>query len=319
MDAPMMWSEEEHGFLDVFDGLVAEDPDGEQVVAHLKNGPVSVAGQLGEMTSPNDGSFNPYEEAYPIGPLVTASKAQTGAPIGVANTVPPSAAIHQPIIHQPAAQQSQQTIPATRSCPVQGCNSIQANTRMDHLWDHLAEAHGYERMANEYTIVDRHLKRKTVSVVRGLLVRDTRKLAWIKARLRAVDEDISRHSQSYVSRHGLGLTMQQHSIPQANACKKPRLITMLKLVRNEMKQKGSLYNQPSQAQAQSTWEEVYENLVSTFQLDQVAERAVLQRAEQYFNNLRAFMGDDMNEAVPPARVELTDELVLKPGASLPPK
>lgn len=218
----------------------------------------------------------------------------------------------QPVVQQPAVQQSA----PDRSCPVQGCTSLTGNIRLDHLWDHLAEVHGYERAANEYTTADRHLKRKTVPTLKGLFVRDIRKLAWDQARLKAVEEAIRQRDNSYVSCHGFGLTMQ-HSIPQGNAGKKQDLINRLTNVRNEINQLGSLYNQPGPANA--TWDQVYKNLVSTFQLDGNAQKAIVTRAEQYFTNKRTSMGDDMNVNVPPARVVLTDELVVKPGASLPTK
>lgn len=227
----------------------------------------------------------------------------------------------QPVVQQPVAQQhiiQQQAIQQAapdRSCPVQGCTSLSGNTRLDHLWDHLAEVHGYERDANEYTTMDRHLKRKTVSTLNGLFMRDIRKLAWNQARFQALEEAIQQRDNSYVSCHGLGLTMR-HSIPQGNATKKQDLITRLINVRNEINQLGSLYNKPGQ---QGTWDEVYDDLVTTFQLNGNAEKAVVTQAEQYFSNTRASMGDDMNVNVPPARVVLTDELVVKPGASLPPK
>ncbi|KAG6362654.1 hypothetical protein INS49_007746 [Diaporthe citri] len=225
--------------------------------------------------------------------------------------------VQQPIIQQPAFQQPAVQQPAPhRSCPVQSCTSLTGNTRMDHLYDHLAEVHGYERAPNEYSILHHHLKRKTLSTLKGLFIRDIRKLAWDQARLKAVEEAIRQRDNSYVSCHGLGLAMQ-HSIPQANASKKQGLITLLTNVRNEINQLGSLHNHPGQAQ--STWDEVYENLVSTFQLNGNAQKAVVTRASQYFSNTRASMGDDMNVNVTPARVVLTDELVLKPGASLPPK
>lgn len=218
----------------------------------------------------------------------------------------------QPMIQQPAVQRSA----PDRSCPVQGCNSLTGNIRMDHLWDHLAEVHGYERAANEYTTADRHLKRKTVPTLKGLFVRDIRKLAWDQARLQAVEEALRQRDNSYVSCHGFGLTMQ-HSIPQGNAGKKQDLINSLTSVRNEINQLGSLYNQPGQAH--STWDSVYKNLVSTFQLSGNDQKAVVTLAGQYFTNKRTSMGDDMNVNVPPARVVLTDELVVKPGASLPQK
>lgn len=225
--------------------------------------------------------------------------------------------VQQPVIQQPAGQQQpvvQQPAP-DRSCPIQGCNSLQGNNRLDHLWDHLAEVHAYERAANEYTTADRHLKRKTLSALKSLLVRDIRKLAWDQARLQAVEAAIRQHDNSYVSCHGFRLTMQ-HSIPQANASKQ-QLITLLTNVRNDINQLGSFHNQPGQAHR--TWDEVYENLVSTFQLDGNAQKAVVTRAEQYFSSKRTSMGDEMSVTVPPARVVLTDELVVKPGASLPPK
>ncbi|KAI7780220.1 hypothetical protein LA080_016305 [Diaporthe eres] len=187
---------------------------------------------------------------------------------------------------------------------------------MDHLWDHLAEVHGYERAANEYTIADRHLKRKTVRTLKGLFVRDIRKLAWEQARLQAVEEALRQRDSPYVSCHGFGLTMQ-HSIPQGNAGNKQDLINSLTNVRNEINQLESLYNQPGQAQ--STWDSVYKNLGSTFQLSGNDQKAVVARAGKYFANKRTSMGDDMNVNVPPARVVLTDELVVKPGASLPQK
>lgn len=218
----------------------------------------------------------------------------------------------QPIIQQPAVQQPA----ADRSCPVLGCTALIGNIRLDHLWDHLAEVHGYERAANEYTTADRHLKRKTVPTLKGLFIRDIHKLAWDQARLKAIEEAIRQRDNYYVSCHGFVLTMQ-HSIPQGNAGKKQDLITSLTNVRDEINQLGSLYNQPGPANA--TWDQVYKNLVSTFQLDGNAQKAVLTRAEQYFSNTRASMGDDMNVNVPPARVVLTDELVVKPGRSLPPK
>lgn len=234
----------------------------------------------------------------------------------------PQEFVQQPTIQQPIAQQpviQQQTVqqPApNRSCPVQGCTSLTGNTRSDHLWDHLAEVHGYERAVNQYTIADRHLKRKTLPTLKGLLIRDVRKLAWDQARLQAVEEAIRQRDNSYVSCHGLGLAMQ-HSIPQGNASKKQDLITRLTNVRNEINQLGTLYSQPSQAQ--DTWDKVYDDLVSIFQLNANAQKNVVRQAEQYFSISRTSMGDDMNVNVPPARVVLTDELVVKPGASLPPK
>lgn len=226
-------------------------------------------------------------------------------------------AVQQPIAQQPVIQQQAVQQPApNRSCPVQGCTSLTGNTRPDHLWDHLAEVHGYERAVNEYTIADRHLKRKTLPTLKGLLIRDVRKLAWDQARLQAVEEAIRQRDNSYVSCHGLGLAMQ-HSIPQGNASKKQDLITRLTNVRNEINQLGTLYSQPSQAQ--DTWDKVYDDLVSIFQLNANAQKNVVRQAEQYFSISRTSMGDDMNVDVPPARVVLTDELVVKPGASLPPK
>lgn len=230
----------------------------------------------------------------------------------------PQATVQPPMAQQFTAQQSatQQPQRPDRSCPVHGCNSLTGNTRLDHLWDHLAETHGYERAANEYTVVLRHLKRKTVAVLRLLFVRDIRKLAWNQARMRALEEAIRQRDQSYVSCHGFRRDVP-HSIIQANTSKKQDVIGQLIAVRDDFNEKGKLYNQPGNAD--STWDEVYEDLVSTFQLDGSTVTAAETQAEQYFDNSRGAFGDDRNQAVPSARVLRTDELVPKQGASLPPK
>lgn len=244
---------------------------------------------------------------HPIIPQTTTHQPTTQQP-----------AVPQPMAQQPTAQQSavQQPGPGDRSCPVHGCNSLAGNTRLDHLWDHLAEVHGYERAANEYTVATRHMKRKTVSTLRLLFVRDIRKLAWNQARMRALEEAIRQHDQSYVSRHGFRRDMP-HSITQANDSKKQGLIDKLVELRKQFNEKGKLYNQSGNAN--STWDEVYANLVSTFQLDGNTVTAAERQAEQYFDNARGAFGDDTAQAVPPARVLRTDELVPKQGASLPPK
>lgn len=319
--------------------VLLEDPDGAEMEAFLDNA-LARDRQRAEVSTSHASRFQHQatdfftqmaqrhdeqrELAYPIGPLLPEAEAEVGGPMGMAPPVPPPAqqqqqpniqlAAAQPPIHQQPA--IQQPGPDDRSCPINGCNALTGNTRSDHLWDHLAEVHGFERAANEYTTAEVHLKRKTVAVLKQLHVRDTRKLAWKKARVRAAEDAARQRDQSYASRHGLALTTQ-HSIEEARTSKKAALVGKLQAVRNEMGQTGGLYSQAGAGEG--SWEEVYEDLVSALQLGQDDRIAVFTRARQYLGELRAAMGDDMNDVVPPERVELTDELVLKPGASLPPK
>lgn len=321
--------------------VLREDPDGSEIEAFLDS-EIARNRQLAEVSTSHAIMFqhqatdfftqmaqrhdDQRELAYPIGPLLPAAEAEVGDPMGMAPPVPPPAqqqqqqqpniqlaAAQPPIPQQPAVQQPG---PGDRSCPVQPCNALAGNTRSDHLRDHLAEVHAYERAANEYTTADVHLKRKTVAALKLLLVRDARKLAWKKARVRAAEDAARQRDQSYASHHGLALTMQ-HSIAEAGTSKKAALVGKLQAVRNEMGQAGGLYSQAGAGEG--SWEEVYEDLVSALQLGQDDRIAVFTSARQYLSGLRAAMGDDMNDVVPPERVELTDELVLKPGASLPPK
>lgn len=322
--------------------ILQEDPDGPQVEADLDN-LLAMDRQLAEVSTSHTSMFQHQatdfftqmaqrheeqrEHAYPIGPLLPAAEGEIDGPMGMAPPVPPPAqqqpniqlaAAQPPIPQQSAVQQPavQQPGPANGSCPIQGCNALAGDVRMDHLRDHLAEVHGYERAAHEYTTAERHLKRKTVAVLKLLHARDARKLAWKKARVRAAEEAARQRDQSYASHHGLSLTMQ-HSIEEARTSKKAALVGKLQAVRNEMGQKGGLYSQSGAGEG--SWDEVYEDLVSALQLGQDDQIAVFTRARQYLGELRASMGDDMNDVVPPERVELTHELVLKPGASLPPK
>ncbi|POS76611.1 hypothetical protein DHEL01_v205000 [Diaporthe helianthi] len=216
-----------------------------------------------------------------------------------------------------SSQPSQQTNQPKLVCPIHDCPW--EDLRLQPLYDHLAEKHGYERAEKEYTVNMKHLKRKNIKILKVLLIRDARKLAWSKARLLASEEAIKQTDPSYVSRHGLGLTMEAYldSIQELNAAdrnKKDPLKAMLVAVREEMGQKGQLYNQASAAH--SSWGQVYDDLVSTFHLSRVG---VDQRAEHHFHQLRVALGDDMTQNVTPAQVELTDQLQLKAGASLPRK
>lgn len=334
MDTPLTLEEA----VDCYEHLRDEDPRGEEVAAELNR--VSIAHTIMiELQMPDfkiqllrDPRWvpDPLGESYDEQPIVqqpTVYQPAVQQPTLPQTTLPrptlpqpalPQTAVQQPMVQQPTAQQSavQQPGPGDRSCPVHGCNSLAGNTRLDHLWDHLAEVHGYERAANEYTVALQHLKRKTVAVLKLLFVRDIRKLAWNQARMRALEEAIRQHDQSYVSCHGFRRDMP-HSITQANDSKKQDLIDKLVELRKQFNEKGKLYNQPGNAD--STWDEVYEDLVSTFQLDGNTVAAAETQAEQYFENARSAFGDDTTQAVPPARVSRTDELVPKQGASLPPK
>jgi hypothetical protein len=165
---------------------------------------------------------------------------------------------------------------------------------------------------NEYSVDDKHLRRKNVDVLRLLLVRDARLLAWRKARLLAAEEAIRRADKSYVSRHGLGLGFDHSLAGVSTQNKKGPLKDKLAAVRNEMSRKGRLHHN----QAQGSWEEVFGDLVSTYHLDRAA---VGQRAEQSLHRLRLDMSDNMADNVTAATVELTHQLTLVPGASLPPK
>lgn len=294
MDTPLTLEEA----VDCYEHLRDEDPKGEEVEAELNRVSISLTIMI-ELQMPDfkiqllrDPRWvpDPLGESYDQQPIV-----------------------QQPTVYQPAVQQPG---PGDRSCPVHGCNSLAGNTRLDHLWDHLAEVHGYERAANEYTIAPNHLKRKTVSTLKLLFVRDIRKLAWNQARMRALEEAIRQRDQTYVSCHGFRRDMR-HSITQANESKKQGLIDKLVELRKQFNEKGKLYNQPGNAD--STWDEVYKDLVSTFQLDGNTVTAAERQAEQYFDNARGAFGDDRNQAVYPAQVLRTDELVPKQGASLPPK
>lgn len=333
MDTPLTLKEA----VDCYERLRDEDPMGEQVAAELNR--VSIAHSIMielqmpdfkiqllrdprwvpdplEATAQQPTVYQPAVQQptlpHPIVPHPTVPQTTTHQPTTQHPAVP------QPMAQQPTAQQSavQQPGPGDRSCPVHGCNSLAGNTRLDHLWDHLAEAHGYERAANEYTVALQHLKRKTVAVLKLLFVRDIRKLAWNQARVRALEEAIRQRDQSYVSCHGFRRDMP-HSITQADSSKKQDLIGQLTRVREDFNAKGKLYNQSGNAE--STWDEVYKDLVSTFQLDGSTVTAAERQAEQYFDNARGAFGDDTTQAVPPARVFRTDELVPKQGASLPPK
>lgn len=324
MDGPILCNDES---VTAFDDMVKNDPNGEEV-AHLEaliRREVSIAHkstirpQISNSTTQQH--VSQIDHAYPLGPLLTAAEAQMGGgPMVVAIPVPPPAAQQPPAVQQPNQQQQQPAVQqpgrGDRSCPVQGCSSLAGNTRLDHLWDHLAEVHGYERAANEHTTSETHLKRKTAPALKGLFTRDVRKLAWIKACLQALETAIKQRDNTYRSCHGLTLAMP-HTIPDANASRKHQVITMLQNVRGEMAQKGRLYNQSGGAK--SSWEEVYENLVSTFQLDQDDQDAVIRQAEQHLAHLRSSMGDDMSHQVSPTDVVRTHTLVLKQGASLPPK
>ena len=297
----------------------------------------------------NNSVVNDDDHAYLFGPMLVPAYRLVDGSWGVEAPVVPPMAIQQAILHQPVGQYQQQVTqqpafqkpavmpaaqpavqqpavqqpaihqvainqpgPANLLCPVQDCTW--SRPRLDHLWDHLAETHGYDRAAREYSVDEQHLERKNVGALKALFIRDARKLAWSKARLLAAEEAIIQADPSYVSCHGFGLAME-HSIPEVNACRKKKiLVAKLVAVRNEMSQKGRLYNQPGQAQ--SSWEEVYNNLISTFHLNQ---NVVDQRAEQCFYHLRVAMGDNMADNVTPAQVELTHQLPLKAGGSLPPK
>lgn len=355
MDAPLTMDEA----VECFESLLRDDPAGDQVAADLDEVSMDdvavVRGQMADSMAQlirandddDDNEADYDDQAHFFGPLPAPVYDHMGGPwVGATQLLPsslfPEATIQQPMVQhpvipqptvdqtivqqpvvqqaaipQPAAQQSstQQPGPRDRSCPVQGCHYH--TTRSDHLYDHLAASHGYDKAYREYSVNKGHLMRKIFPVLRPLFVRDARKLAWSKARLLAVEEAIRKVDISYVSRHGLGLAMP-HSINQANACPgKTKFIDLLIAVRNEINQKGRLYNQTGSAQ--SSWQQVYQNLIATFQIDQNAEQAVARRTEQIFHQFRNGMGDDMTEFVDAARVNRTDELVLKPGASLPPK
>lgn len=342
--------------VEFFESLLRDDPRGALVADDLDEvsmGDVGVmrgqmADSMAQLIRANDDDQAGYDDqAHFFGPLPAPVYDHMGGPwVGATQLLPsalfPAAIIQQPmvqhpiiqqptvvqtivqqpvvqqaVIHQPAVQQSstQQPGPRDRSCPVQGCHYH--TTRSDHLYDHLAASHGYDKAYREYSVDEQHLMRKIFAVLRLLFVRDARKLAWSKAQLLAVEEAIRHTDKSYASRHGLGLAMT-HSINQANACgRKKDFVDLLIAVRNEINQKGRLYNQAGPAQ--SNWEQVYQNLIATFQIDQNAEQAVAHRAEQIFHQFRNGMGDDMIDIVDAARVARTHELVLKPGASLPPK
>lgn len=340
MDTPLTPEEA----VTCFERLKDEDPQGEEVAAELNEVGIAYTSmielQMSDLTiqllRAHGWVSDPLEESYdeqpifqqPYIPQTTVYQAAAHYPIAQLPTaqqptLPQPTVPHPTVPHrtlpQPTAQQSavQQSGGPDRSCPVLGCNSLTKNTRLDHLRDHLAEAHGYERAVNEYSVAPHHLKRKTVAVLRLLFVRDIRKLAWNQARMRALEEAIRQRDQSYVSCHGFRLDMP-HSIAQANASKKQSLIDLLIAVRDDFNKEGKLYNQSGNAE--STWDEVYGNLLSTFQLDGIAQTAVERQAEQYFDNVRrTAIDDDMTQAVPPARVLRTDELVLKQNASLPSK
>lgn len=337
MDAPLTMDEA----VEFFESLLRDDPRGDLVADDLDEvsmGDLAVvrgqmADSMAQLIRANDEDQADYDDqAQFFGPLPAPVYDHTGGiwvgatqllPLAlfpqpmVDQTIVQQPVVQQAAIPQPAAQQSstQQPGPRDRSCPVQGCPYH--TTRSDHLYDHLAASHGYDKAYREYSVDEQHLMRKIFAVLRPLFVRDARKLAWSKAHLLAVEEAVRKTDNSYVSRHGLGLAMP-HSINQANACRgKTKFVGLLIAVRNEINQKGRLYNQTGPAQ--SNWEQVYQNLIATFQIDQNAEQAVAHRAEQIFHQFRNGMGDDMTDIVDAARVARTDELVLKPGASLPPK
>lgn len=311
--------------VDCFESLLRDDPYGDRVAADLGEvsmGDVDVVG--GQMTdamaqlirAKDDDQEDYDDQAHFFGPLLAPVYAHMGGPWvgGIQHPI-----IQQTTVHQPAAQQSstQQPGPRDLSCPVHGCHRLAGNKRLDHLYDHLAEDHGYDKAYREYSVDEQHLGRKKVGVLKGLFIRDARKLAWSKARLLAIEQAIRRTDKSYVSCHGCGFGMP-FSIRENNTHKvKEPLVKALTAVRNEINQKSRLYNQTGEAQ--SSWRQVYQNLIATFQVDQNAEQPVAQRAAQIFHHLRAGMRDNMADIVDAARVNRTHELVLKPGASLPPK
>lgn len=135
------------------------------------------------------------------------------------------AVARQPVLPQPIVQQqqpmqqqssAQQPGMAKVRCPVHDCTHLIQPSR-NHLYDHLAENHGYDKTAREYSINPKHIKRKSIATLHALFIRNTRKLPWSKARLLASEEAIRQADPSYVSGHGLGLTMEAYSIPKANA------------------------------------------------------------------------------------------------------
>lgn len=297
-----------------FERLKDEDPKGDEVAAELNEVSIAYTSMIEPQMTDYMIKLLRQQRNIPQPTVYQPAAQQPTLP----HPMLPHPTIPQPTIPPSTAQQSavQQPGGVYRSCPVHGCNSLAENTRLDHLRDHLAEAHGYERAANEYTVAPHHLKRKTVAVLRLLFVRDIRKLAWNQARMRALEEAIWQREQSCVSCHGFRRDMP-HSIAQANASKKQNLIDLLIKVRKDFNKEGKLYNQSGNADG--TWDEVYENLVSTFQLDRNTVTAAETQAEQYFGHVRTAMGDDPTQAVPPARVLRTHELVLKQNASLPSK
>lgn len=286
------------------------------------------------------------EIAYPVGPLMEEGEAQVGGGhMGVAVLAPPPAGPQQPVAQQPIAQgpathpslihpsllAQQQAVPQpaiqpsapqqpaaqpanTRwPCPSIDCAGQPTLYRLDHLWDHLAENHGYDRARLDYSVNPRHLGRKKVLVLKGLFVRDARKVARDKARITAAEEIIQQLHPSYVSCHGLDLSMNC-SVNDAEACtKKQGLVTMIVDLRTEMQKKGLLYGQSGHVNG--SWEEIYEDLVSFFQLDEDTQEAVGQRAEVVYGGLQTSIHDD--DA--PLQVGLTDPNQLVPGAFLPPK
>lgn len=194
----------------------------------------------------------------------------------------------QPAIQQPVIQlfvpQQPTSRPAHLPCPVLNCGWLNPNNRLDHLRDHLAEKHGYDQAHLDYSIKPEHLGRKKVSVLKGLFVRDARKVAWEKALITAAEEIIQQLDQSYVSCHGLDLSMNC-SVNDANSCgqKRPR-VTMLVTIREEMKKEGRLYGQPGHVDG--SLDEVYEDLVSSYQLDEDMQDAIGQRAEVVYRALQ---------------------------------
>ncbi|KAG6362634.1 hypothetical protein INS49_007726 [Diaporthe citri] len=84
--------------------------------------------------------------------------------------------------------------------------------QLDHLWDHLAEVHCYERAANEYTTVDRHLKRKHISALKGLFVLDIRELFWTTAHITAAERTVKQRMDT--TKRILTAPQNQSSMPE---------------------------------------------------------------------------------------------------------
>lgn len=132
-----------------------------------------------------------------------------------------------------------------RPCPVQGCNRLNNNTRVDFLTDHLSSFHGIDVPSKMRTTDYLYLKRKSPQVLKQHIAKEATELNELNTKIRRVEcmlhmSNITIGDRYYKSRHGFDLHTP-FDTDDARLPKKPDLIAHLQRIRNTRNEVGFLY------------------------------------------------------------------------------